>query len=40
MEVNNKEREADPTRKFEKDELKLFYADYSSTFSLGDERKE
>ena len=29
MEVNNKEREADLIRKFEKKELKLFYADYS-----------
>jgi len=27
MEVNNKEREADLSRKFEKEELKLFYAD-------------
>lgn len=40
MEVNNKEREADPIRKFEKDELKLFYVDYSSPFSLGDEQEE
>jgi hypothetical protein len=32
MEVNNKEREADLIRKFEKDELKLFFADYSSSF--------
>ena len=40
MEVNNKKREADLIRKFEKEELKLFYADYTSTFSLGDEGKE
>jgi hypothetical protein len=40
MEVNNREREGDLIRKFEKDELNLFYADYGSTFSLGDEGKE
>jgi hypothetical protein len=34
VEVSNKEREADLIRKFEKDELKLFYADYSSPFSV------
>ena len=39
MEVNNKEREPGLIQKFEKDGLKLFYADYGSTFSLGDEEK-
>ena len=36
MEVNNKEREADLIRKFEKkEELKLFYADNNLPSSLG-----
>jgi hypothetical protein len=39
MEVNKKERKAGLIQKFKKDRLKLFYVDYGSTFSLGDEGK-
>jgi hypothetical protein len=40
MEVNNKEREADLIQKFEKkDEVKLFYEDYGSPFSVCNEGK-
>jgi hypothetical protein len=35
-----RKRGAELIRKFEKEDLKLFYAHYSSTFSLGGERKE